>query len=75
MQMAAAIVLSPIFEVDLCEEQYAYRPGKSAHGAIQEIHHWVSRGHHEVLDADLSGYLDTSSYYTPSDVLESKSPG
>lgn len=59
VQMAATIVLSPIFEVDLCGEQYAYRPGKSAHGAIQEIHHWVSRGHHEVLDADLSGYFDT----------------
>ena len=59
VQMAATIVLSPIFEVDLCDEQYAYRPGKSAHGAIQEIHHWVSRGHHEVLDADLSGYFDT----------------
>lgn len=59
VQMAATIVLSPIFEADLCEEQYAYRPGKSAHGAIQEIHHWVSRGHREVLDADLSGYFDT----------------
>ena len=59
VQMAATIVLSPIFEADLCDEQYAYRPGKSAHGAIQEIHHWISRGHHEVLDADLSGYFDT----------------
>lgn len=59
VQMAATIVLSPIFEADLCDEQYAYRPGKSAHGAIQEIHGWVSRGHHEVLDADLSGYFDT----------------
>ncbi len=59
VQMAAVIVLSPIFEADLCEEQYAYREGKSAHGAIREIHHWISRGHHEVLDADLSGYFDT----------------
>lgn len=59
VQMAATIVLSAIFDVDLCDEQYAYRPGKSAHGAIREIHHWVSRGHHEVLDADLSGYFDT----------------
>jgi group II intron reverse transcriptase/maturase len=59
IQMAATIVLSPIFEADLCEEQYAYRADRSAHGAIQEIHRWVSRGHHEVLDADLSGYFDT----------------
>ena len=62
VQMAATIVLSPIFEVDLCDEQYAYRPGKSAHGAIQEIHHWVSRGHHEVLDADLSGSTCTKPF-------------
>ena len=59
VQMAAVIILSPIFEADLCEEQYAYREGKSAHGAIRETHHWISRGHHEVLDADLSGYFDT----------------
>lgn len=59
IQMAATIVLSPIFEADLCDEQYGYRAGRSAHGAIREIHHWVSRGHHEVLDADLSGYFDT----------------
>ena len=59
VQMAATIILSPIFEVDLCDAQYPYRPGNSAHGAVQEIHHWVSRGHHEVLDADLSGYFDT----------------
>lgn len=59
VQMAATIVLSPIFEADLCDEQYAYRPDRSAHGAIREIHYWVSRGHHEVLDADLSGYFDT----------------
>ncbi len=42
VQMAATLVLSPIFDVDLCDEQYAYRPGKSAHGAIREIHHWVT---------------------------------
>lgn len=59
VQMAAVIVLSPIFEADLCDEQYAYREGRSAHGAVREIHHWISRGHHEVLDADLSGYFDT----------------
>ena len=30
-QMAAVIVLEAIFEVDLTEEQYAYRPQRSAH--------------------------------------------
>ena len=59
IQTAAVIVLGPIFEADLCDEQYAYREGRSAHEAVKKIHHWISTGHREVLDADLSGYFDT----------------
>ena len=35
VQMAAVVVLEPIFEADLPSEQHAYRPGKSALDAIQ----------------------------------------
>lgn len=59
VQMAALLVLEPIFEADLQPEQYAYRPGKSAHDAIRHVHSLVSTGHTEVIDADLSGYFDT----------------
>ncbi len=59
VQMAAVIVIEPIFEADLTEEQYGYRPGRSAHDAIREIHGWLNRGYREVVDADLSGYFDT----------------
>lgn len=58
-QMAAVLVLEPIFEADLLPEQYAYRPGKSAHDAIRHVHSLVNTGHTEVVDADLSGYFDT----------------
>lgn len=58
-QMAAVIVIEPIFEADLTDEQYAYRPGRSAHDAIRKIHGWLNRGYCEVVDADLSGYFDT----------------
>ncbi len=37
VQMAAVIVLEPIFEADLPEEQYGYRPGRGAHDAIGDI--------------------------------------
>ena len=57
-QMAAVLVLEPIFEADLQPEQYAYRPGRSAHDAIRHVHKLVSTGHDEVVDADLSGYFD-----------------
>jgi RNA-directed DNA polymerase len=48
-QMAAVIVLEAIFEADLGEEQYGYRPGRSAHDAVREIHRLLNRGHREVL--------------------------
>ena len=57
--MAAVIVLEPIFEADLAEEQYGYRPGRSAHGAVREIHGLLNRGYREVVDCDLSGYFDS----------------
>lgn len=59
VQTAALLVLEPIFEADLQDEQYAYRPGRSAHQALQHVKQLLNAGHTEVVDADLSGYFDT----------------
>jgi RNA-directed DNA polymerase len=59
VQMAAVLILEPIFEADLQPEQYAYRAKRSAHDAVKEVHGWLKRGMREVVDADLSGYFDT----------------
>ena len=59
VQMAAVLVLEPIFEADLQPEQYAYRPGKGAHDAIRRVHSLLNTGHTQVIDADLSGYYDS----------------
>jgi RNA-directed DNA polymerase len=59
VQMAAVLVLEPIFEIDLRPEQYAYRPERGALDAIRAVHGLVSRGYTEVVDADLSGYFDS----------------
>ena len=64
-QTSAMLVLVPIFEADLQPEQYAYRPGRSAKDAVRRSHRLLSQGHHEVVDADLSNYLEASSYCTP----------
>src|SRR5277367_6015836 len=59
VQTAALVVLEPIFEADLQPEQHAYRPGKSALEAIQQVQALRKQGHTEVVDADLSGYFDS----------------
>jgi RNA-directed DNA polymerase len=59
VQTAALTVLEPIFEADLQPEQYAYRPGRSALEAVQQVQALMDTGHTEVVDADLSGYFDS----------------
>jgi len=59
VQMAVVLVLEPIFEADLQPEQHAYRPDHRALDAIRQVHGYVSMGHTEVVDADLSGYFDS----------------
>ena len=58
-QMAAVLVLAPIFEADLPPEQYAYRPGRGALDAVTQVQRLLDCGHTEVVDADLSGYFDS----------------
>jgi group II intron reverse transcriptase/maturase len=59
VQMAAVLVLEPIFEADLPPEQYAYRANRSALDAVGKVHSLITTGHAEVVDADLSGYFDS----------------
>lgn len=56
-QTSAMLVLEPIFEADLQEEQYAYRRGRGAQEAVRHVHKLVNIGHREVVDADLSNYF------------------
>lgn len=59
VQAAAVLVLMPIFEADMHEHSYAYRPGKSAHQAMKAIVQSIRSGRYEIIDADLSGYFDS----------------
>jgi RNA-directed DNA polymerase len=59
VQMAAVLVLEPIFEADLPPEQYAYRADHSAHDAVRAVQGLLDQGYTEVVDADLSGYFDS----------------
>src|ERR1700676_3035511 len=62
VQTAAKLLLEPIFEADFDPNAYGYRPKRSAQGAIQKVHQLLCEGYADVVDADLSKYLDTASY-------------
>ncbi len=59
VQTAAKIVLEPIFEADLDEHSYGYRPKRSALDAIKVVHRLICRGYTDVVDADLAKFFDT----------------
>jgi len=59
VQMAAVLVLEPIFEADLEPGQHAYRRDRSALEAVRQVERLIRSGHTEVVDADLSGYFDS----------------
>ena len=58
-QMAAKLVIEPIFEADFCETSYGFRPRRSAHDAIDDVALALYKGYTEVIDADLRKYFDT----------------
>jgi RNA-directed DNA polymerase len=61
VQTAAKLVLEPIFEADLDPAAYGYRPGRGGTDAIKAVHALLCRGFTDVVDADLSKYLETAS--------------
>ena len=65
IQQAIAQVLSVIWEPTFSEFSYGFRPGRSAHMAIEQARQYVEAGYTYVVDIDLSKFLDTSSHYTP----------
>ena len=59
VQMATLLILEPIFEADFLDCSYGFRPGRSAHQALEEIRGHVHAGYPAVYDADLKGYFDS----------------
>jgi RNA-directed DNA polymerase len=59
VQMATLLILEPIFEADFLDCSYGFRPGRSAHQALEEIRGHLQTGYQVVYDADLKGYFDS----------------
>ena len=59
VQAAVVLVIEPIFEADFEDCSYGFRPGRSAHQALERIATELKAGKTEVYDADLEGYFDS----------------
>lgn len=57
VQMAAKIVLEPVFEADFEDPSYGYRPKRSSVEAMEKIRILANQGHNFVLDADIRDYF------------------
>jgi len=58
VQMAAKLMIEPIFEADFEDSSYGFRPKKSAVQALEAIRVAGNQGNNFVIDADIKGYFD-----------------
>lgn len=57
VQMAAKLVLEPIYEADFAPSSYGFRPRRSAQQALERIRQLSREGAEHVLDADIENYF------------------
>jgi RNA-directed DNA polymerase len=58
VQGALLLILEPIFEADFQAGSYGYRPGRTAHDAVEQVRRAISEGKTRVIDLDLKAYFD-----------------
>ena len=68
IQQALNQVLQPIFDMDFSSSSYGFRPGKSAHQAVEQARVYVASGRRWVVDMDLEKFFDRVNH----DVLMSR---
>jgi group II intron reverse transcriptase/maturase len=57
VQMAAKLVLEPIFEADFRPDSYGFRPKRGATQALERLRKLGAKGGNHVLDADIEDYF------------------
>jgi len=58
IQQAIAQVLTPLFELVFSPHSYGFRPGRSAHQAVQQAQEYIQEGYDWVVDIDLEKFFD-----------------
>jgi len=61
IQQALAQALSPLFEPHFSAHSYGFRPGRSAHQAVQAARAYIQAGYDWVVDIDLEKFFEHSS--------------
>lgn len=59
VQGAVRLVLEPIFEADFQPGSFGYRPGCTAHQALERVRQGLNRYLHQIIDLDLQSYFDS----------------
>jgi len=59
IQQATAQVMTPIYERKFSNSSYGFRPGRSAHDAIEASRKYINEGYTWTVDIDLAKYFDT----------------
>ena len=71
-QMAMLLVIGPIFEADLCDEQYGFRAGVDAKMAVRRVYfHVTERGLHHCLSRHSGALCASSRHCSGSGLLRS----
>ena len=55
-------LLNPIFDNRFHDDSYGFRPGRSAHQAVERVLELYQQGYRVVLDADIKGFFDNLSH-------------
>ncbi len=58
VQQAIAQVLEPIFDPGFSQHSYGFRPGRSAHQAVEAARGFLEDGYRWVVDVDLEQFFD-----------------
>jgi group II intron reverse transcriptase/maturase len=73
LQRAVSKILTPVYEQEFYDFSFGFRPGKSAHGALQQLFEEVSfRGKRYIIDADMKNYFGSIDHGCLRDIVDQR---
>jgi len=73
LQRAVAMMLEAVYEQDFCDCSYGFRPGRSAHNALEELWHALMNNNGGwVLEMDIQDFFDTLDHHKLCEILDQR---